>query len=154
MDELLSTRTLVEIGVATFLIWFTHFLTVRRRRSERKEEREVETKSDAVSQITNWSEECLKYFNEISIKIHATDGPIKSRDIFSELQRLEVPGELAYSRANILGTQIRQKTKTALDNLREARLAFRNRDDDVWSKMPTVVSSFSDLIASLSKLKV
>jgi hypothetical protein len=77
MEELFSWRTLGEIIGGLLLLW----LGSRLRRSERKEERKATAKKEAISKITNWAEECLKQFNEISIKIYATDFPIKSKEL-------------------------------------------------------------------------
>ena len=148
LAELFNWGTLLGFVFAVILLWLGSIL----RRSEKKEERKASAKINAKSQITTWAEECLKYFNEISIKIYGTDFPIiKSLEIYSELQRFEAPGKSAYSSANVLDSDVREKTKAALEKLHEVTLAFRKRDNTVWGKMPAVVSNFSELINYLSK---
>ena len=148
LEELFNWGTLFGFVFAVILLWLGSLF----RSSERKEERKASAKINAKSQITTWAEDCLKNFNEIRIKIYGTDFPtLKSLDIYSDLQRLEAPGKSAYSCSNILGKDVRQKTKVALDNLHKAIVAFKNRDETVWSIMPTVESSFSELVEHLSK---
>jgi len=141
------------VALIGFFLWLIRYsITTKSQRKERTADRIAKQKDESLEKINEWAEECLKYFNEISIKIHGTDLPtIKSLEIYSDLQRLEAPGKLAYSSANILDEDARKKTKNALDKLHEVTIAFRNRDNHVWGKMPKVVESFSELIDYLSK---
>jgi len=140
--KFLSDWAVILSATAGLLVVFGALLAIRENR-----------RSEARRKIRQWAEECLKHFDEISIAIYRTDGPIviKGLDIYSDLRRLEVPGKSAYSSANILGEETRKKTKAALGKLHEVIIAFKKRDENVWGEMPKVAQSFSELIDYLSK---